>query len=199
MSIMSEVISSIGTLLTVLGVALTIVNNRRARELKTITWLDLQSATKFFWKKLKSIKFEPTFIVTPGQKGGIIAQLLSDFYEEEIPIITGFLKSKDEKQVKDDNYLVLSTTKWHVHIPTFLKTYEKKDTVKLLIVDDFVMSGDFLGTLKELLLELGYLEKNICSCAVAVTTVAMDAHKGPTYYWKLASDKNFYFPWGKAK
>ena len=199
LSIISELVSVVGTLLGAWGVALTIISNRKNKKLKTVTWSDIQSATKFFWRKLKYEKFEPTFIITPGQKGGIIAQLISDFYEEEIPIFSGFLETKDKAPVEDANYLTISTTKWHVHMPIFLKTCNQKDKVKLLIVDDFVMSGDFLYKLKNTLLELGYLEHNIYSCAIAVTKVAIDANKGPNYHWKVVDDKDFYFPWGKAE
>lgn len=199
MSIISELVSIVGTLLGACGVVLTIASNRKNKKLKAVSWSDIQSATKFFWRKLKHKKFEPTFIITPGQKGGIIAQLIDDFYEEEIPIFSGFLETKDKEQVEDDNYLTLSTTKWYVHMPISLKTCKQKDRVKLLIVDDFVMSGDFLYLLKNTLLELGYLEQNICSCAIVVTKVAIDAKKSPDYHWKVVNDKDFYFPWGKAE
>ena len=199
MSIVNELIGIVGTLFGAWGVAQNIISKKKNRKLKAITWSDIQSATKFFWKKLKHEKFEPTFIITPGQKGGIISQLISDFYEEGIPICSGYLEAKNKKQVTDDNYLTLSTTKWNVYLPISLKTCKQKDKVKLLIVDDFVMSGDFLYKLKSTLLELGYLEKNICSCAMAVTKVAIDANKAPSYYWKVVDDKDFYFPWGKAQ
>lgn len=198
-NIISQLVGVSGTLLGAWGVALTIISNKKNKKLKTVTWSDIQSATKFFWKKLNHKKFEPTFIITPGQKGGIIAQLISDFYENEIPIFTGFIEKRDKKQVEDDNYLTLLTTKWCVYMPISLKTCKEKDKVKLLIVDDFVMSGDFLYQLKNTLLELGYLDQNIYSCAIAVTKVAIDANKAPNYHWKVVEDKDFYFPWGKAE
>lgn len=199
MSVLSELVGIVGTGFGVWGVVLTIRSNRKNRKLKTVTWEDLQSATKYFWRKLKHRNFVPKYIITPGQKGGIIAQLLKDFYETEIPIFSGFLEATGQESVEDENYLTLSTTKWHVHMPISLKTCSHKDQVKLLIVDDFVMSGDFLHLLKNTLLQLGYSEENICSCAIAVTKVAMDANKGPNYHWKVVDDKDFYFPWGKAE
>lgn len=100
MSIISELVSVMGTLLGAWGVALAIISNIKNRKLKTVTWSDIQSATKFFWRKLKHEKFVPTYIVTPGQKGGIIAQLISDFYEEEIPIFSGFLEKRARNMLK---------------------------------------------------------------------------------------------------
>ena len=201
MSIISELVSIVGTILGAVGVILTVASNRKNRKLKTVTWSDIQSATKYFWRKLKHEKFVPLFIVTPGQKGGIVAQLISDFYEDKIPVFTGFLERREKKQIQieDDNYMTVSTTKWTVHLPIFLKNCESKEKVKLLIVDDLVMSGDFLYALKRELLNLGYCEKNIRACAIAVTKVALDAKKAPNYHWKIVDDKEFYFPWGKAE
>lgn len=199
MSILNELVGIAGTAFGVWGVMLTISSNRKNRKLKTVTWSDIQSATKFFWRRLQYQGIKPDYIITPGQKGGIIAQLIKDFYKDDIPILTGFLKTETKESVKDENYLTLSTTKWNVYMPISLKEFEEKDKIKLLIVDDFVMSGDFMYLLKNTLLELGYLEQNIYSCAIAVTKVAMDANKSPSYYWKVVDDKDFYFPWGKAE
>ncbi|MCH5298190.1 MAG: hypothetical protein J1E96_00360 [Ruminococcus sp.] len=199
MSMISEFFGIVGTVFGAWGVVLTLKSNKKNKKLKSITWEDIQSATKFFWRKLQCRKFKPDFIVTPGQKGGIIAQLIRDFYEDDIPIISGFLRAKGQGTVENENYLKLSTTKWDVYMPVCLNENKQKDTIKLLIVDDFVMSGDFLKLLKNTLLELGYSEKNIYSCAIAVTRVAMDANKNPNYYWKVVDDKDFSFPWGKAE
>lgn len=199
MSISNELVGIAGTAFGVWGVMLTISSNRKNRKLKTVTWSDIQSATKFFWRRLQYQGIKPDFIITPGQKGGIIAQLIKDFYKDDIPILTGFLKAKTQESIKGENYFTLSTTKWNVYMPILLKEFEEKDKIKLLIVDDFVMSGDFMYLLKNTLLELGYLEQNIYSCAIAVTKVAMDANKSPSYYWKVVDDKDFYFPWGKAE
>jgi len=188
------------TFIGAFGVVLTIYSIRKNRKLKSVTWEELHIATKIFWRKLNHKKIVPTFIITPGQKGGIIAQLISDFYDEEIPVLTGFIEPKNKERIPaDDSYLILTTSKWYVYMPIYLKNYEQKDTAKLLIVDDFAMSGDFLCKLKDALLNLGYLEENIYSYAVAVTKVALDAKKAPNYHWKIVDDKDFYFPWGKAK
>ena len=53
MSIVSELVSVLGTVFGVVGVVLTIGSNRKSRKLKAVTWSDIHSATKFFWRKLK--------------------------------------------------------------------------------------------------------------------------------------------------
>ncbi|MDE7287691.1 MAG: hypothetical protein K2N55_12745 [Lachnospiraceae bacterium] len=199
MSIMSELIGIAGTAFGVWGVALTISSNKKSRKLKAVTWSDIHSATKFFWKKLKKQDFYPDYIITPGQKGGIIAQLIKDFYDHEIPILSGFLEANQLGGAGGENDFIVSTTKWNVHMPISINKFTEKEKVKLLIVDDFAMSGDFLHLFKNSLVELGYSESNIRSCIVAVTKVALDANKGPDYYWKVVDDKEFNFPWGKAE
>ena len=48
MSIISELVSIVGTILGAVGVILTVASNRKNRKLKTVTWSDIQSATKYF-------------------------------------------------------------------------------------------------------------------------------------------------------
>lgn len=52
MSIISELVGILGTAFGAWGVALTISSNRKNRKLKTVTWADMQSATKFFLEKV---------------------------------------------------------------------------------------------------------------------------------------------------
>ncbi|OKH81353.1 hypothetical protein EB75_17110 [Mycobacterium sp. ST-F2] len=61
------------------------------------------------------------------------------------------------------------------------------------------MSGDFLDSLIEALLRLDVKPDRIRSAAIAATKVAVKNHKAPDYYWWLAEDDDFYFPWGKAR
>ncbi|WP_146231451.1 hypothetical protein [Lentzea atacamensis] len=68
----------------------------------------------------------------------------------------------------------------------------------VLIVDDFVMPGDFLDSLKQELVAAGPSEDRIRSAAVAVTKISVNNHKALDCYWWLAEDDRFFFPWGKA-
>ncbi len=198
-SILGTVVGILGTGFGVWGVVLAIESKKANRKLKDVTWSDIHAATKYFWKNLKNKKFTPTMIITPGQKGGIVAKMVSDFYTDEIPILTGYFESVGKKPINYEGYTTFHTTKWNIHLPIAIQEYKNKQTAKLLIVDDFVMSGDFLHNLKNELTNLGYLDSNIYACAVAVTKVAIDSKKGPDFYWKVVDDKDFDFPWGKAE
>lgn len=95
-----------------------------------------------------------------------------------------------------ENYIALKTTKWNVFLP---KSLENNPNAKILIIDDFVMSGDFLVTLTKKLKDLGYSEENMYSCCVATTQVAIKAEKNANYHWNIIDADNSYFPWGKAR
>lgn len=197
MNIISFIIGIIGTLLSAYGAYLTVRSNQQTRKSKTIDWGQMQTACKYICKQLKN-NFIPDAIITPGQKGGILAQLILDNLDLEIPIYTGFLISKEKKsnEILSENYILLETTKWNVFLP---KSIEVSKDMKILIVDDLVMSGDFLYKLQNRLIEYGYSKKNIQSCSIATTTVANATKKSPDYYWKIVDADDCYFPWGKAR
>ena len=196
---LNEFVGFIGTILGGVGVYLTIKSLRKDKRLKTIDWNDINSAVRFFWKKLHKEDFIPDFIISPGQKGGIIAQMLAEMYKENIPVLTGFLEHANSPEIDTDDYLILKTSKWNVYLPGILKKYSNKQSCRVLIIDDFTMSGDFLQTIKRTLNDFGYRSTDVRSCTVAVTKVALDAKKAPDYYWKVVEDRDFYFPWGKAE
>jgi len=197
MNTISFIIGILGTMLSAFGIYLTIRSNIQTRKSKTIDWSQLQNAAKFLSKKLKK-DFKPDLIITPGQKGGIISQLIIDDLDLEIPIYTGYLMSKDLSLSNNlsANYILLETTKWNVFLP---KSLEESTDANILIVDDFVMSGDFLYKLQERLISYGHAPEKIKSCSVATTTVAIQTKKAPSYYWKIVNAEDSYFPWGKVK
>ena len=196
MTIISFVIGIIGTLLSAFGIFLSFESIKKTKETKTIDWSQMQSASKHISRLLKH-NFLPDCIITPGQKGGIFAQLIMDNLEIEVPIFTGFLFDKKiNLNSENNNYIVIETTKWNVNLPNCLK-----DTAysKILIVDDLVMSGDFLTNLISRLKTYGYKDTNIKSCSIATTKVAITTKKSPDYYWKVVDADDCYFPWGKAR
>lgn len=200
MEVVSFIIGILGTALSAAGIWLTVRCNKIAKKSKTIGWSQFQIAVKEFTKKIKKKDFDPDLIITPGQKGGIIAQLIVDELELTVPICTGFLLPVNSPIYKEkslnENYFVIKTSKWYVFLPKFIE-YTKEQ--KILIVDDLVMSGDFLHDLTNMLVKLGYCEENIVSYSIATTDVAIMANKAPKYYWRKVEASDSYFPWGKAK
>lgn len=198
-NIASFIIGIVGTASGIVGVYLTIRSNKKNKQMKNITWNDLLLATKYFYKKLQQQNYVPDIIVTPGHKGGIVAQLLSDYYGLPIPILAGVIFPSKYANINIEGYTLLNTSKWNVYIPKIVFSIDHREDKKILIIDDFVMSGDFLHSLRQKLKEYNYNDNNIKSCAVAVTQVAVDSYKNSDYYFKIVNDSGFNFPWGKAK
>ena len=186
----------VGPVLSILGFWFTVKGIRMQKQSKTIDWSQLHVAAKALSKDIK--RYKPDVVICPGQKGGIFAQLIIDNLELKIPIYTGFIVPVDESidTGLTENYFSIDTTKWHVFLPASIK---KTTNCNVLIVDDYVMSGDFLYKLKEELIKMGYYSEKIRSCSIATTNVARLANKAPDNYWKIVDADECYFPWGKAK
>lgn len=201
-TVVSFTLTILGTGLTVYGVIITRKANRKA---KTIDWNQVMIATKSIVKKLKSNNFIPDVIVTPGQKGGIFAQLIMDSLNVEIPIVTGFfipnkpsiLRSYSDQleYYYNHNFFKLETSKWFICLPDTVLGFENK---KILIVDDLVMSGDALRSILNKIKDTSSTN-SIKSCSLVTTKVAIQTKKNPDYYWNIIDADDCYFPWGKAR
>lgn len=197
MTYISFIIGIVGTILSAVGIGLTVRSNKKTREAKTIDWSQMQTASKHISKLLKR-NFIPDFIITPGQKGGIFAQLIMDNLEIMFPIYTGYIFDKNTKinSTQNNDCIIIETSKWNVYLPNYIK---HTVDMKVLIVDDLVMSGDFLISLKKSLISFGYKNENIKSCSIATTSVAKNTNKSPDFFWKIVDADDCYFPWGKAR
>lgn len=197
-----NIISVVGFIIGLIGFYLTIDSLKKNKALKSVSWNEIQNATRFIWKKLKGDNFVPDIIISPDPKGGIIAHILAEYYDNKVIILIGYAelsRNNSSGLVSDDNFTVISTNKWKVRLPTAVESIKPKEKIKILIVDDFVLSGDFNKHMYESLITLGYNRTNIKDCCVAVTQVAISAKKEPKYYWKIVLDSDFDFPWGKAE
>lgn len=190
-----------GVLVGVVSVLLTIYYARKAQELnrmrKRLEWPDIQAAANDLGMLIKK-DFSPPAILTPGLTGATFANLLREEFADQPPVLVGTRTWKGAPYtiIPDRDVFAIETKKWIVTIPEAIFEY-CDDTV--LIVDDFVMSGDFLDALKNKLISSGFASDHIKSAAIAVTKVAIKSHKSPDYYWWVADDDDFFFPWGKAR
>ncbi len=184
-----------GLLATIIGVVLTAYSIQALDRLHTLDWDSMQNAAKHV-AKVSRREFVPDYIITPGQKGGIFAYLISEYYDREIPILTGYLISKDEA-IPDtfDNNLLIQTRKWYVVLP---KEILNRSGQRVLIADDCVMGGTFINELKTILCNNGYKPEQIRTCSIVTSQFSIDQDIEPDYYWKII-DSDFFFPWGKAK
>lgn len=174
---------------------------------KSINWDDISIAINTIGKQLRSLdderKFVPDLIFLPNVKSGIIAKYLTDYFDSYVPIFLGLsiekkrysLNSK-EKVLIPESYKYFETSKWYVYIPMNIFEYNNK---KILIIDDFAMSGEYLSTLANLLIDNGFDKHHIRTICLATTKVAVESNKAPDYYWKEVIPGDFYLPWGKPE
>ena len=69
---------------------------------------------------------------------------------------------------------------------------------KILIVDDFCLTGEFYEKLISFLVGEGFKRDKIKIFCAVITQVTKSADRAPEYYHLVTDDDNFYFPWGKA-
>lgn len=198
---MDAYIGIAGVAVGVVGIVLTIYFARQAqhsnRLRKRLEWSDLQAAAQDLGRRIKR-DCTPSALVTSGLTGATFANLLTAEFDGQPPVYVGTRAWKEDPHFdanSHDSYDI-ETNKWFVSIP---KAPTRHADGTILIVEDFVMSGDFLSALKQALLKAGVQEERIRSASIAVTKVAVGNHKAPDYYWWLADDDDFYFPWGKAR
>lgn len=184
---------------TVISLIFTIYYGRRAKKLeserKSLRYEDLQSAANDLAEKINR-EFAPDAVFTPGLRGATIANLLVPELSKEVPVFVGISSWKHGAAASSIlAHSVLETNKWLVYVPDVLLSGGFK---KLLVVDDFVMSGDFLERV------VGLLSANvpgaeIRAVSIVTTSVAIKNHKAPNYFWMQTTDDTFYFPWGRAR
>jgi hypoxanthine phosphoribosyltransferase len=164
---------------------------------KSLSWSELQAGTNDLCKKVRR-DFQPDVILTPNLRGGIIAELINDQFDRHIPVFVGqiFWKGLGGEIKPIPNHIEIKTGKWMLYIPEGVVEY--KD-LRLLIVDDFSMSGDTVSKVKNQLVARGFNPDLIKTASLFTTKVAIQNNKTTDYYWKVSEDDSFYFPWGKAK
>lgn len=192
---------SIGlAILSVAGTAGTfyygIKSNRLERERRKLSWDDLTVAALDLAQKVTK-EFQPDLIYALSARGTAVSLMALPELGCNLPLYVGL--AEDEKHHKfcfrPDAFEQLKTTKWTLHVPVALFCNSKR---KVLVVDDFVMSGDSLKAVVDLLVSKGFDQQNIKTAAIVSTRVAADAGKAPNFTWLNVPDANFYFPWGKA-
>jgi hypoxanthine phosphoribosyltransferase len=208
-----DLLTIVGFAVGVLGVGLTILFAVRAERSqkqldiltglrKRLDWPEIQSAAHDLARDISAAGIVPTAIITPGLSGATFANLIEATLAKPAPVYVGIRIWKDGKAIQtpdidlESSYIEIETSKWRVLMPR-LAHPDNEECV--LIVDDFVMSGDFLFKLREALIESGVEARAIHSASIVTTQIAQHAHKAPDFSWFISPDDNFYFPWGKAR
>lgn len=184
------------------GLVATFYYGRRSNALEKklqgieIEWKDIPAAAKDIAKAVIE-NFRPDIMFSPDVRGGIVAYYIGTEIGH-IPSVIGICeyKATDTPIRVDLGYGKIETSNWRVYIPTGI---DRQSDIKILIVDDFVMSGDALAAMRAHLVDSGLRPENIRTAALATTRVALHNRKGPDYYWKIADSSRFFLPWGLAR
>jgi len=198
----SLLVGLIGAGIGLVGVIIAIYYGRKADKLqklqRSISWAELQHMSDSISLKLKKDKFIPDLILCPGTRGSILAELLMNKFERNIPIFVG-ISYRDfhrKKELKLSSYVTFNIREdWDVLIPNDIFDFKNK---KILIVDDFCNTGTFFKKLREFLVSNGFKKNNIKVYCCTITNVTKNSERVPEYYSITTEDENFYFPWGQA-
>jgi hypoxanthine phosphoribosyltransferase len=184
---------------TVFGFGLAVWQAMRAEQLnkrqRDLDWPRFRNAASDLARSVDRSGFMPDFILSMSDRGAMVGHLVARELRRQIPIITvGYLDQEEEVSIP--GFLTLRGSKATTFLPDGLKGLKEK---RVLLVDDFVMSGDGLLRVKDQLLDYGFAKDSIKSGAVVATKVSMANKKGPDFFAREARDFDFFFPWGRAK
>ena len=199
--ISANIITLIFGVIGVFGLFFTIYfgleNRKLQRARRRLSWPELLASANDLGSRIKR-SVVPDVAFTPGLRGATFANLLVNEIKDDIPVYVGisFWKTNNDSPYELQGFSKIETNKWYIYIPDAIKSFQDK---KLLLIDDFAMSGDGLEKIENMLVDKGFKRENIYAVTVATTKVAIDNHKAPRYFWFKTEDSNFYFPWGKAQ
>lgn len=185
---------------TVIGFALAIWQSIRAEQLnrrqRDLDWPRFRSAASDLARAVDRSDFVPDVILALSERGAMVAYLIARELHHQVPIITaGYLNAPGDV-VDLPGFTALRGTKATVYLP---ERIDELGDRRLLLVDDFVMSGDGMATVVRTLTEAGYPAERIRTAAVVATRLSIVSRKGPDFRAREAHDFDFYFPWGRAQ
>jgi hypoxanthine phosphoribosyltransferase len=186
------------------GIFLAIQTKKESKELKrapvSLSWFDVPNAAKHLAKEVRRAEFSPDVIFTPDIKGGIIAQMVEEDLvkqDNRIPTLVGIVVAKGGRKISDsdspESFVHFSTDNWELYVPKELFSDVNR---KILIIDDFCMTGNLLYTLRANLVGQGVPKDNIKIACVVTTKIARETRNLPNYFWKETTESFHYFPWG---
>lgn len=192
-----------GLLIGVVGLLFGAFQFRRAevlaKRVTNINWQDLNSACRDLRRSIERRNRPIGLVLTPGTRGGLVADLIvRGMKGPKPPILVGLTRTKaDSAHPLSDFKLVSGGPVWAVYLPVVPPPADVIGDV--LIVDDYVRSGDFMENCRQHLVACGYDDSRIVTAAVAVSGVASQAGRKPNHSWRQVERSDFAFPWGPAE
>jgi len=185
---------------TVIGFGLAIWQSLRAEQLnrrqRDLDWPRFRSAASDLARSVDRSDFMPDVILALSERGAMVAHLVARELRSQVPIVTAAYLSRPDEEVELPGFEALRGTKAVTFLPDRLAELSGR---RVLVLDDFVMSGDGLSAAVRSLRDRGFPAERIRSGAVVATRLSIANKKGPDYWAREARDFDFYFPWGRAE
>jgi len=169
---------------------------RLAAERKRFDWGDLQTAARDLARSIMKT-YTPEVAFTLTARGATVAQFVLNSLGEHIPLYVGIQEDLRGRRFVSPpkGYEAVTTSKWNNFIPQSLLLERGR---KLLIIDDFAMSGDSLVRVRDFLVFKGFSGCDVKTATFVCTETAIAGGKAPDFYAFKTPGPDFYFPWGKA-
>lgn len=199
MVLFSTVVTLASTGISILSILFAINAKRKSQY---HTWEKLRKYAKRIAQKVAQDNFIPDVIFTPSAVCSSIAFLVAEKIDVTLPIFVG-LREDWQGEGKylidirkyDCKMTTADTNKWRHYIPhTLCKMTDKR----ILIVDDFVMTGSSLDGIKKQLVACGFDRDNIKTATLLCTQAALNNKTNSDYYLDITDDLDHKFPWGIA-
>ena len=187
------IIALVGTLVAIVAfVYSAYVERRRRREQlhrqQRFEWTHIQQGVKQICTWLRADRFAPELIIAVEGGGVIVAALAAIEFGDTVPIYV----ANEPGGPLNGNRLKIDVSGGQLSIPTEL--LEKKG-VRVLICDDFAVSGATLDAIKTRIVSHGLKAKT--AALVGVETIKRFSAE-PDYVWFISDNSNVYMPWGHA-
>lgn len=193
-----DMLTLILSVISIFGVAGTfyfgIQSNKLLKSKNRYSWTDIYKACEVLGIYMKR-RIKPDLILCFSGPSGIVTNLIVESTNYFIPVYTIILEKKERGQEISLDLTTVQTSRWKLHFPNNLSNMINK---KICIIDDAVISGDSLNSVKESLIQLGFKKDNIRTCSIVCTMVAKLANKSPDKYVYLTDQTSFFMPWGKG-
>lgn len=186
----------IGIILSVASLLFAYYSHRAAeRKKKMIDWSEIQKASVDVKNKIVADGGADVFLAIDA-RSAIFAYKIEEIMPSSVPSLVGFCfaKSHIEKDTMFDGHIRVDGASWSYFIPENLRLYSKS---KIVVFDDFAITGRTFARLVKSLLELGFKRENIKTASIACTTTAIQSRENPDYYFLPMEMNEAILPWGK--
>jgi hypoxanthine phosphoribosyltransferase len=167
--------------------------NRRQRDLD---WPRFTSATADLARSIDRSDFMPDLILALSERGAMVAHLVARELRRQVPILTLAYLGRPDDRASIPGHESLRGSKAVSFLPDRIGDLGDQ---RILLIDDFVMSGDGLARVRRALLARGFEPDRLRSGAVIATRLSIANKKGPDFYARETNDFDFHFPWGRAE